>query len=223
MNGYTLAPNDSPLKDLSAEINDNRLILRGELHSKKNLPFETAGELTVNSDGRLRLRTEKVKAFHVPVKKVMALFGIELANIINTNKMPGIDTDKDDLLIDLGELLPPPHIRGHVASARLDRNQITLVYGDGASHSPPLAPGNYMVLRGNRVKVGRLIMEGTDLYLLDLDPKDPMDWYQDRYKEQLVAGYVHITNSFGLRTYVKDFSKLPTRTPTSAGSDRSTR
>jgi hypothetical protein len=28
----------------------------------------------------------------------------------------------------------------------------------------------------------------TDLALLDLDPKDPLDWNQDRYKDQLVAG-----------------------------------
>jgi hypothetical protein len=208
MNTYTFARDDAPLKDISAEITDNRLVLRGKLHSKKDLPFETAGEFTINSDGRLRLRTEKVKALHVPVKKVMSLFGIELAGVINTSKIPGLDTDKNDLLIDLGELLPAPHIRGRISSARLSRNQITVVYGDGDKDPPELAPGNYMVFRGNKVKFGRLVMDNTDLYLLDLDPKDPLDWFQERYKEQLVEGYSQITEQFGLRTYVKDYSKL---------------
>jgi len=44
--------------------------------------------------------------------------------------------------------------------------------------------------------------------VLDLDPADPLDWFQEHYKEQLVAGYSKITPSFGLRAYVKDFAKL---------------
>jgi hypothetical protein len=47
------------------------------------------------------------------------------------------------------------------------------------------------------------------LSVLDLDPADPLDWNQGRYKDQLVAGYSKITPNFGLRAYVKDFAKLP--------------
>ena len=211
MNRYTFAADDAPLKEISAEIQDDRLIIKGKLHSKKDLAFESAGEITVNSDGRLRLHTDSVKAMHLPVKKVMDLFGIELANVINTAKVPGMDTDKNDLLIDLSQLLPPPHILGKIASARLANNQITVIYGDGASSlaANPLEPGNYMLFRGNRVKFGRLIMENTELAILDLDPQDPLDWYQERYHDQLAAGYSKITEHFGLRTYVRDFAKLP--------------
>src|ERR1043166_4221558 len=63
----------------------------------------------------------------------MTLFGIELADVINTSKIPGMDTDKNDLLLDLGELLPPPHIRGKITAARLGRNAIIVEYGDGGS------------------------------------------------------------------------------------------
>jgi len=221
MNRYTFARDDAPLKEISAEIQGDRLIIKGRVHSKKDIPFETAGELTVNSDGRLRLRTEKVKAMHVPVKKVMALFGIELANVINTAKAPGMDSDKNDLIIDLGQLLPPPHIRGKIISARLASNQITVIYGDGANSlaADPPEQGNYMLFRGNRVKFGRLVMENTELAILDLDPEDPLDWYQDRYKDQLVAGYSKITEHFGLRAYVRDFAKLPKRPAGKSASD----
>ena len=221
MNRYTFARDDAPLKDISAEISDDRLILKGKLHNKKDIPFETAAELIVNADGRLRLRTEKVKALHLPVKKVMALFGIELATVINTAKVPGMDTDKNDLIIDLGQLLPAPHIRGKINSARLANNQITVIYGDGANslETNPLEPGNYLLFRGNRVKFGRLTMDNTELAILDLDPKDPLDWYQDRYKDQLAAGYSKITENFGLHTYVKDFAKLPRRPATKSSGD----
>jgi len=221
MNEHVFARTDAPMKDISIQIKEDRLVIKGKLHSKGDLPFETAGEMSVNTDGRLRLRTEKVKALKLPVQKVMALFGIELANLINTNKIPGMDTDKNDLILDLGGLLPPPHIRGRIASARLERSAIVVVYGDGGKQSAAAAgagergdaspAGNYMVFRGHRVKFGKLTMEDTDLRVIDLDPKDPLDWEQDRYQDQLVAGYSKSTDKFGLRAYVKDIAKLPKR------------
>jgi len=212
MNEYVFARDDAPLKDITIEINRGKgqLIIKGKLHSKGDLPFETAGTLSVNPDGRLRVHTEKVKALHVPVKKVMALFGIDLANLVSTSKIAGMDTDKNDLLMDLGELLPPPHIRGKVASVRLGNNAIITIFGDGGKRSEE--KGNYMRFEGNRVRFGKLTMQKTDLTVLDLDPGDPLDWDQDHYAQQLEAGYSKVTETFGLRAYVKDFAKLPRTT-----------
>jgi hypothetical protein len=52
-------------------------------------------------------------------------------------------------------------------------------------------------------------MQDTDLMILDLDPADPLDWNQDRYADQLAAGYSKMTEKFALRTYVKDYNKVP--------------
>jgi hypothetical protein len=229
MNEYVFARHDSPMKDISIKIKEDRLVIKGKLHSKGDLPFETGGQLTVNADGRLRLHSEKVKALHVPVKKVMSLIGIELANVINTSKIPGMDTDKNDLIFDLGDLLPPPHMRGKITTALLRRNEIILVYGNteaaanGAIRGNKFAAsdaatggekrdvslsGNYMAFRGNGLKFGKLTMENSDLTVIDLDERDPLDWDQDRYKDQLVAGYSKTTEQFGLLVFVKDFAKL---------------
>lgn len=209
LNTHVFVRDDAPMKDIDIAIKDGRFIIKGKLH-KGDLPFETAAEMEVNADGRLRLHTEKVKAFHLPIKKVMALFGVELANVIGNSKIPGLSTDKNDLILDLGSLLPPPHIRGAISATRLGANKLTVIYGGGGKHllTPPGA-GNYIMLRGNLLKFGKLTMENADLALLDLDPQDPLDWNQDRYKDQLVEGYSKVTSDFGLRTYVKDFAKLP--------------
>ena len=111
LNTHVFARSDAPLKDLSIAIDKDRIIIKGKLHSKGDISFETAGSLSVTPDGHIRVSTEKVKALHVPVKGIMALFGIELATIINTSKIPGMDTDKNDLLMDLGNrgaLQEPP-------------------------------------------------------------------------------------------------------------------
>lgn len=51
-------------------------------------------------------------------------------------------------------------------------------------------------------------MNDTDMVLIDLDPKDPFDFYLDHYKEQLVAGYTKETMNFGLRVFMRDYHKL---------------
>lgn len=247
MNEYVFARHDAPMKDISIKIKENRLVIKGKLHSKGDLPFETGGELSVNADGRLRVHSEKVKALRVPVKKIMSLIGIELANVINTSKIPGMEADKNDLIFDLGELLPPPHSRGKITAVRLEGNAIAVVYGDGGgalaansvrsnaatlsdngtgetaagagqasvgaaaaggeARNAPVS-GNYMVFRGNQVRFGKLTMHNTDLTVIDLDARDPLDWDQDSYQDQLVAGYSKTTGQFGLLAYVKDFAKL---------------
>jgi hypothetical protein len=209
LNEYVFARADAPLKDLSLSIDKDRLRIKGKLHSKGDIPFETAGTLSADPDGRVRVNTEKVKALHVPVKGVMGLFGIELANLINTSKIEGIDTDKNDLIVDLETLLPPPHLKGKISTVGIEGNGVVMYFGDREkSNLAPMKKANYILLQGDAVRFGKFTMENTDLTLLDLDPADPLDLYQDHYREQLAAGYSKITADFGLRAYVKDYAKL---------------
>jgi hypothetical protein len=209
MNNYVFAKPDAPLKHLTVAIENGRLIIKGKLHTKGDISFATAGTLNVTSDGRIRVHTEKITAMKVPVKGMMGLFGIELAKIVNTSKIPGMDTDKNDLLMDLGTLLPPPHIRGKLTGVRLDRNAIVTTFGDGGkSIGPPKAQGSYLAFQDGSVRFGSMVMNPTDLTVLNVDEGATIEWNQDHYKEQLLAGYSKITPSFGLRAYVKSYSRL---------------
>jgi hypothetical protein len=207
MNDYVFAKPDAPLKDLSVVIEGDHLRVKGKLHSKGDIPFESVGTPSPTSDGRIRIHTQKVKAFKVPLKGILNLFGIDLANVLDTSKIEGIDIAKDDLILDTSKLLPPPHIQGKVTAVRIEHNRVVAIFGSGET-APPLERGNYMAFQGNKLRIGKLTMEDADITVLDLDPGDPLDWFQDRYKDQLVAGYSKITPTFGLRVYVKDFDKL---------------
>lgn len=209
MNNFVFSAPGAPIKDISLTIEKGRLRIKGKLHAKGDLPFVTLGTLSVTQDGRLRIHTEKVSTLHVPMKGVMNLFGIELAQMVNTTKIPGMDTDKDDLLMDLAKLLPPPHIRGAVTAVSIENDAIvTTISGTAISVELPAAKGNYMTFRGGRLRFGKMTVNDADLSVIDLDPEDPLDWNQEHYKEQLVAGYSKITATFGLQAYVKDYAKL---------------
>lgn len=209
LNSYVLARRDSPIKNVSITIESDKLKIKGKLHNKGDIPFETQSTISATSEGKIRLHTEKVKALHLPVKGVMDLFGIDMADLIKNGKIQGIQSEKDDLILDPQQILPQPRIEGKVSSVKLQNNSIVQLFGEpGKTGARPPVNGNFMAYKGNRLRFGKLLMTDTDMILIDMDPKDPFDFYLDRYKEQLVAGYTKTTPAFGLRVYMRDLNKL---------------
>jgi len=87
-------------------------------------------------------------------------------------------------------------------------NTIMLTFGDKNRATKTRQAGNYMSFRGNRLRFGKLTMTDVDMILIDMDPTDPFDFFVDRYKEQIAAGYSKISSNSALRIFVRDFNKL---------------
>ena len=209
LNSYVFARPHSPLAELSIIVEKGRLKVKGKLHDKRDIPFETEGILVPTADGRLRLHSEKIKAMHVPVKGLMDLFGIDFSGLIKEGKVPGVRAEEDDLILNLEQILPPPHIEGKVVSVRMEGEKIIEVFG-GSDARPVknIRAGNYMAYKNNRLRFNKLVMNDVDLILIDMDPSDPLDFYLEHYKEQVSAGYTKTTLNSGLRVFIKDFNKL---------------
>jgi len=143
----------------------------------------------------------------LPVKGLMDLLGVKLADLVNTQKVQGIRADKDDLILDPAQVFPPPHIQGKVTAIRIEGDQIIQVFGSKPPGKPALASGNYMAYRESQLRFGKLTMDDADLILIDMDPGDPFDFDLAHYKDQLVDGYTKTTAQFGLRVYMRDFNK----------------
>jgi len=209
LNTHVFSAKDAPLKDIAVSIEKDHLKVKGKLHQKGDLGFETEGRLSATPDGKIRLHAEKIRALHLPVKGLMDLFGLDIANLIKNGKVRGVQVEKDDLILDPGEILPPPKISGKITDIHLEGNNIVQIFGEPKKFPWAKAPAqNYMAYRGNRLQFGKLLMTDTDLVIVDPDPRDPFDFYLDRYKDQLVAGYSKTTPSSGLRVYMVDFNKL---------------
>lgn len=219
MNQYALASPDAPIKALSIFPNGDKLKIKGRLHSKGDLHFESEGSLSVTPDGEIRIHTDKLKAGHLPVKGLMDLLGESIAKLIDTRKISGLRADKNDLLINPAELFPPPHIHGRLRTISIVGNEVVQEYGTQSAPTVKLA-GNYMAYKGEQLRFGKLIMTDADLVLIDMDPQDPFDFYLARYRDQLVAGYTKTTPSFGLRCYFRDYDKLTAKQKTHSGAGR---
>jgi hypothetical protein len=209
LNTHVFSGKDAPLKDIAVSIEKDHLKVKGKLHQKGDIGFETEGRLSATPDGKIRLHAEKIRALHLPVKGLMDLFGVDIADLIKNGKVRGVQVEKDDLILDPGEILPPPRISGKITDIHLEGNNIVQIFGEPKKFPWAKAPAqNYMAYRGNRLQFGKLLMTDTDMVIVDPDPRDPFDFYLDRYKDQLVAGYSKTTPTFGLRVYMVDFNKL---------------
>ena len=214
LNENVLSAADAPIKNLTIESRNNELIIKGKLHQRGDISFETTGTLAVESDGRIRIHTEHLKAAHLPLKGLLDLLGMDIARMLDTKKIHGISADKDDLILNPEEILPPPHIQGKVSAVRVQGNDIVQVFGRApAENFAAKEAGNYLAFRHGDMRFGKLTMHDADLIMIDMDPRDPFDFYIDHYQEQLVAGYTKSTTDFGLRAYARDYNKLARHTP----------
>jgi hypothetical protein len=209
LNEDVFSASDSPIKDLSIETRNNQLIIRGKLHQRADVPFETTGTLSPDPDGRIRVHADHVRAAHLPLKGLMDLLGIDFAAVIDTHKIQGIAIEKDDMILDPEKILPAPHIRGKVTAVRIQGNDIVQVFGaPQAVNFAAKQPGNYIAFRHSEMRFGKLTMHDADLIMIDMDPQDPFDFDLAHYQEQLVAGYTKSTLEYGLRVYTRDYNKL---------------
>jgi hypothetical protein len=215
LNDYVFAKPDAPLKKLDVSIKGDELIVKGLLVSKGGVPFETDGTLSATPDGKIRVHTTKVKALKLEVKGLMDMLGLDTEKLIDTQKVPGVSTDKDDLILDPEQILPPPAMRGHLTGIRIENGAIAMAFSptDAGEKQPGLSTTcggkNYIQFRDGSIRFGKLTMAGTDLELLDTSPADPFDFAIDHYQQQLVAGYIKATKQGGMCAYMKDYNKIP--------------
>src|SRR5437868_2039438 len=156
LNTHVFSAKDAPLKDISVSIEKDHLKVKGKLHQKGDIGFETEGRLSATAEGKIRLHAEKIRALHLPVKGLMDLFGVDIADLIKNGKVRGVQVEKDDLILDPGEILPPPRISGKITDIHLEGNNIVQIFGEPRKYPwAKVSAQNYMAYRGNRLQFGK--------------------------------------------------------------------
>lgn len=209
MNTYVFGEPDSPLKDVQLSVEKGHIKQKGTMRKGVGIPFEMTGDIDATRDGKVRIHPTQIKAAHLPVKGLMKLFGLDMAKLINTRHTRGISVDDNDIILDPGQMLPPPRMRGRITSVRLEGDQIMQTFGAEKAHTVNNATrSNYMAYRGGVLRFGKLTMTDADMRLIDADPSDPFEFFPEHYKDQLMAGYSKTTASGGLLVYMPDYDKI---------------
>jgi hypothetical protein len=217
LNTQVFGYDGAPLTNIQVEaLPDGRLQQRATLHKGVAVPVVIVTSQAVTPDGRLRMHIESMKAAGIPVKGFLALFGLSAEKLMSLKGRPGVQLSANDIDITPGNVLPPPRMTGRLSHVEVQNGRLLQVLGDPARGRGSIGPSdsgarNYIYFKGSSLRFGKLTMTGTDLQLIDQDPRDPFDFYPARYSTQLVAGYSKNTPSGGLRTYMPDFAKIGAR------------
>jgi hypothetical protein len=198
------------LSDLRLSFDNGQLVQRGTLKKGISVPFSITASVSATPDGLLKVHPLKVKTAGIPTAKLMSIFGVELDDILKSRPDRGITYRDNDLFLDAAGMMPEPHMKGRLSKAFVRVDRLVQVFGKGAAAAARQS-GNYLWFRGASIRFGRLTMSNADLKLIDMDPKDPFDFYSEHYNDQLVAGYSKNTPDHALRTYMPDYSDLPRR------------
>jgi hypothetical protein len=212
LNRYAFAYPGSPLRRLTITIEDGRLKQRGRM---RGISFSMVGDLSLTSDGELRLRPSHIKAAGIGIGGLMKFFGLQLEKLVKVKEAHGVRIQGNDFLLSPTELLPPPRVQGRLAAVEVQDSGIVQVFRPppGKVVRPlavpdPKAP-NYMFYRGGVLRFGKLTMRRTDLMIVDAVPSDPFDFFLDQYNAQLVAGYSKNTPDHGLIVVMQDYRRTP--------------
>jgi hypothetical protein len=210
----TLGQGRSNVEKLRISTDDqSRLRQQGVLKKGIKVPFDVKGGVEATPDGRIRMHAAAVRGFGIPVNPLMKLLRLEMDDLLKVKPGHGVTVDKNDLILDPQQLMPPPLIRGKVTSVRVADGAIVQTFGSGerVRLSPPAVSKNYIYWRGGELQFGKLTMTDTDLELVDEDPNDPFDFSIDHWNDQLVAGYSKNTPNRGLKAHMPDHNDLNRR------------
>lgn len=213
LNTYVFGYDGSPLKNLTASAEGERLRLKGTLKKGVSLPFDVEGSLAPTRDGNIRFHAEQIHSAHIPIKGLMHLIGENLSKIVKIHEDRGVVMEGDDIIMRPEQMLPAPHIRGRVSAVRISGHAIRLVFGSTGAKwiDPPVAAKNYIYHQGGVIRFGKLTMDPSDLEIIDETPETPFDFFLGDYKRQLAAGYSKNIRSDGLAVFMPDYDRLPKR------------
>jgi hypothetical protein len=201
----------APIHDLHLAVDGEELIQKGKLG---NLSFTIRSQVSLTPAGEIRLHPVDVKVLGINADGLMDKLGIELDEMVKVQGGRGIRIEENDFVLDVAAVLPPPRIQGKLTSVRLVPGGMIQHFGTRDSLPPRRFFGdtglvaNYMSYHGSRIRFGKLTMAGTDLTIVDADPKDRFDFFLGRYHEQLVAGTHRTTPEDGLVVWMPDLSDM---------------
>ena len=222
MNRYVFGYPGAPLKDLHTTFENGRMVQDGTMHKLIDIPFTMTADVSVTGDGRLRVHPVSIRICSLNGLALLKAVGMSMEKMLDLSKAVGIVAQKNDLIIDVLKILPPPQIEAHLAAADIEASELVQHFDLGHHVADLDVPvknvPNYMYYRHGTLRMGKLLMVDADMQVIDTDPRDPFDFYIDRYNDELVEGFSRNRPDYGLTVYMRDFADVGQ--PTKPGETR---
>jgi hypothetical protein len=201
---------NSPLKNIKLSGDGDQLKLTGTLHKVIPLPIEVISTIGVAPDNRIQIHVTKINLLKIPFKKLLGGFNVTVASLFRATDIPGVEVKDNDIFLDSGKAVPPPHIRGQLTSVRIINPDFQQIYGNAQEDVTRVEQWrNYLQLHGGTIDFGKLTMRQVDLMMVDLSNNAWFDLDLTNYQDQLVNGYTRMTPQAGLQIFMPSLEQIP--------------
>jgi hypothetical protein len=218
LNRFVFAYRGSPLRNLRARPEGDRVSLTGTMRKGVDLRFAITSTMSLTPDGMIRLHPTSVRILGINGQRLMRALGLHLDDLLDLSGSRGATVRRDDIYLDPTKILPPPAMNGTVEAAGVEGSEVVIRFKVlpedtvfGAHVRPDSAIPNFVYFRGSQLQFGKLLMIDTDLQIVDVDPSDPFDLNLEEYAQQLVAGTSRTLPNLGLRVEMPDHDSLGPR------------
>jgi hypothetical protein len=196
------------MRDLEIETDGPRLKISGTLRKGVSVPFTMLGEVSATPEGEVKLVPVELHAAGLPVRGLLDFFGVELDDLVKARDAVGIRVEDDVMYLQPRAILPPPRLDGRIVAVEVEGDRLIQRFGgrgELAAVEPAAGKGdNFMAFEGSVLRFGRLVMNPTDLTLVDDDADDPFLFSLSDYEAHLVAGYSRTLADGSLVTVMPD-------------------
>ena len=206
----------SPIRSLRVSVENGQLVQRGVIRKGVDLPFQMWSTLTLTDDNRIRSHPTRLILLGVNGLSLLHALGLKMEKVLDVRGTKGIvQMQGDDMLLDALQMIPPPRVKGAIASVQIEGDEVVQTFAKTPADSVfdtfvrvDSSVRNYVYYRGGTLRFGKLTMWPTDLLIGDADESDRFDLDLNRYAQQLVAGYTRNLPNNALRTWMPDFDDL---------------
>lgn len=210
MNDYLLPHAKAPMKDINITFENGVVHIKGHLQKAVDVPFEGKGEVSIADPADIRLHFTELTVAGVVRKGVLDLFGVKLAKVAQPKKENRFYITGDDIILPIEALFPPPRIYGTLTSVRIEGDSLVQTLGptDAKVSDPPVQANQYIFFHGGRMEFGKLIMNDTNLELLNEKPAPQFDFSLDHYYVQLQNGYCKLLSNRTVVFYMPGYATI---------------
>jgi hypothetical protein len=199
----------SPVKNIKLTGDGNQVKLRGTLHKVISVPIELNGTIAALPDNRIQLHITKLSALKIPLTGILGGLNITVSDVFHPQDASGIQVSGNDVFLDTQKLVPPPHIRGQLASVRIINPDLEEIYGNAQEAVSKVEQWrNFLRLSDGTLDFGKLTMRHVDLIMVDLSNDAWFDLDLNHYQDQLVNGYTRMTPQAGLQIFMPDLDEV---------------
>ncbi|MFL6452349.1 MAG: hypothetical protein ACJ746_32480 [Bryobacteraceae bacterium] len=200
---------DAPLKNIQLSGDGDQVKLKGTVHKLVPLPIEMTGTLSTFGENGIQIHVNKLSVLKVPLKGMLGAFHVTLSDLFKVKNVPGLEVTENDIRFDTHDLLPPPHISGHLTRVHVVNPDLEEIYGDAKEDVERTEEWrNFLRLSGGSIDFGKLTMHNVDLIMIDISKDSWFDLDLANYQEQLVNGYTRMTPQAGLQIFMPDLRDI---------------